>query len=123
MNNNKPKERHLPISIDDLTDAIAEVIHRKGYKEVVSFDEIVQYALERKENNPKVAAFVVSVKKNYDPQNENDKLVIVQGLLDINDRPISQEGKESESRIIHTRTIDKKFIDVLNGAETKIVRL
>lgn len=123
MNRNKGNERNFYISIDDFTDAMAEVLHRKEYKELVTFDEIVQYALEGKKNNSKVGAFVVSVKKNYDPQNENDKLIIIQGLLDENNKPISLGGEESESRIIHTRTIDKKFLDVLNGAETKMVRL
>ncbi|MCM1251675.1 MAG: hypothetical protein NC321_02555 [Clostridium sp.] len=123
MNRDKGNEKHSSISINDFTDAVAEVLYKKGYKEIVTFDEIVQYALVRKKSNSRIKAFVVSVKKNYDPQNGNDKLIIVQGLLDEDNKPISLDGKESESRIIHTRTIDKNFIDVLNGAESKIVRL
>ena len=111
------------ISLDDFTDAVAEVLYRKGYKEIITFKEIVEYAIEAKRNNSKVAAFVISVKKNYDPQSDNDKLIVIQGLLDANNRPISFDGKQSESRIIHTKTIDKKFIEVLNGAETKIVKI
>ena len=123
MNQDKNNKKHLSISIDDFTDAMAEALYRKGYKEIVTFDEVVQYALNEKKNNSKIKAFVISVKKNYDPKNENDKLIIIQGLLDENNRPISADGKESESRIIHTGTIDKKLLDVLNGAETKMVRL
>lgn len=123
MNKDKVNKKRSTISIDDFMDAVAEVLYRKGYKEIVAFDEVVQYALEEKKKNSKIEAFVVSVKKNYDPQNENDRLIIIQGLLDENNKPISLDGKESESRIIHTRTIDKKFLDVLNGAETKMVRL
>ncbi len=123
MNKDKANGGYLSIAIDDFTDAVAEVLYRKGYREIATFDEMVQYALDAKKANPKIAAFVVSVKKNYDPKNENDKLVIVQGWLDVNNKPISLDGKESESRIIHTRTIDEKFLDALNGAETKIIRL
>lgn len=122
-NKDNTKNGYPSISIDDFTDAIAEVLYRKGYKELVTFDEIAQYALDMKKEDPKVTSFVVSVKKNYDPKNDNDKLIIVQGLLDANNKPISFDGKESESRIIHTKTIDKKFIDVLNGKETKIIKL
>ena len=122
MNRNKANNRHSLVSLDDITDAVAEVLYRKGYKEIVTFNEIAQYALDAKKANPEIAAFVVSVKKNYDPQNENDKLIIIQGLLDANNKPISLDGKDSESRIIHTGTIDKKFLDVLNGAETKVVK-
>ena len=111
------------ISLDDITEAVAEVIYRKGFSEIVTFKEVADYALEEKKKNPKIAAFLVSVKKNYDPQNENDKYIIIQGLLDKDNKPIFLDEKESESRIIHTRTIDKKFIDVLNGSETKIIRI
>lgn len=123
MNKDKAMSGYSSILIDDFTDAVAEVLHRKGYKESVSFNELVQFALDAKKTNSKIAAFVVSVKKNYDPQNENDKFVIVQGLLDAKNEPISLNGKEAESRIVHTRTIDKKFLDVLNGVETKIIQL
>ena len=111
------------MSLDDFTDAVAEVMHRKSYKEMVTFKEVADYAIDEKKKNSSISAFVISVKKNYDPQNENDKYIIVQGFLDKNKKPISFDGRESESRIIHTRTIDKKFIDVLNGAETRIIKL
>lgn len=123
MNRDKVNKKNLTLNMDLVTDAMAEVLYRKGYKEVVTFDEIVQYALEEQKKISKIRAFVVSVKKNYDPQNENDKFIIIQGLLDENNKPISLDGKETESRIIHTRTIDKKFLDVLNGTESKMVRL
>ncbi len=102
---------------------MAEVLHRKGFREIVTFDEVVQYALEEKKKNAVIGAFVVSVKRNYEPRNENDKFLVIQGLLDGNNRPITSDGKEAESRIIHTGTIDKKFVVVLNGAETKMVKL
>lgn len=123
MYKDKIKNRLSSISIDDFTDAVAEVLYRKGYKESVSFDEIVKYALDAKKANPKVASFIISVKKNYDPQNEKDKFLIIQGLLDEDNQPISIDGKEAESRIIHAGTVDKKFVNVLNGAETKIIKL
>ena len=82
-----------------------------------------EYDHEEKKKDSRIEAFVISVKKNYDPQNENDKLIIIQGFLDKNNRPISLDGKEAESRIVHTRTIDKKLLDILNGAETKMVKL
>lgn len=122
MNKDKGSKKHLSISMDEFTDALAEVLYRKGYKEIVTFDEIVQYAIEERKVNPQIGAFVVSVKKNFDPQNENDKLIIIQGMLDGNSKPLFLDGKESESRIIHTRTIDKKFLDMLNGADTRIIR-
>lgn len=123
MNREKQGKKHSALSVDVFTDVVAEVLYRKGYKEIVTFDEIVQYAVEEKKKNSKIGAFVVSVKKNYDPQTENDKLIIVQGLLDGSNKPVSVDGKEAESRIIHTKTIDKKFLDVLNGAETRVIKL
>ena len=48
MNRNKGNKRNLSIFIDDFTDAMAEVLHRKEYRELVTFDEIVHYAMEEK---------------------------------------------------------------------------
>lgn len=113
----------LSMLVENFTDAMVEVMYRKNYKEIVSFEEIAKYAIEEKKKNSKIAAFIISVKKNYDPKTENDEYIIIQGLLDKNNRPIVLNGKDSESRIIHTKTIDKKFLEVLNGSETKIVRI
>lgn len=123
MNTEKGRERRASMFLDDFADAMAEVAYRKEFKETVTFDEVVQYALEEKKKEAKIEAFVVSVKKNYEPKNENDKFLVIQGMLDGNNKPITFDGKKSESRIIHTRTIDKKFIEVLNGAETKLIKL
>lgn len=122
MKKDKSNVEYPFISLEDIAEGIAEALHRKGYKEIVTFDELAQYAIDAKKVNSEIIAFVISVKKNYDPQNENDKFVIVQGLLGENNKPISLDGKESESRIIHTKTIDKKLLDVLNGAEAKIIK-
>lgn len=111
------------LALDEFTDAIAEVKYRKGFKEIVTFKEIADYAIEEKKKNPKIAAFIISVKANPNPKTENDKLIIIQGLLDSNKTPISLDGTEAESRTIHTKTIDKQFIDVLDGAEIKIITL
>ena len=117
-------EKYIPsITIDECADAFAEILYQKTFKEIVTFQEIVEYAISEKKKNYQIASFIISVKKNYDPHNANDKYVVIQGLLDMNNKPITLNGKDSESRIIHTRTIDKKFIDVLNGSETKIIRL
>lgn len=122
MNSDK-KVNISSMTLDDFADAVADVMHRKGFKEMVTFKEIADYAIEEKKKNPKISAFVISVKRNYDPKNENDKYIIIQGFLDENRKPITLDGRESESRIIHTKTIDKKFVDVLNGLETRIINL
>lgn len=120
---NDKEFNYSSVSVDDFADAVAEVLHRKSYKEIVTFKEIVAYAIEEKRKNPTIVSFVISVKKNYEPQNENDKFIIIQGFLDSKNKPISIDGKDSESRILHTRTIDKKFVEVLDGAGTKIIKL
>ncbi len=109
--------------IEDLTDAVADVLYKKSFKEIVTYDEVVRYVLEAKKQNPYIVSYLASVKKNYDPQNENDKFIVIIGLLDGMNKPISLNGKDAESLIIHTKTIDRKFIDILNGDETKIIKL
>lgn len=126
MEEKKGNERNysrLREAVDDVTEAIADVWHRKRYRDIVSFDEILQYAYDEQKKYAQIEAFVISVKKNYDPQNENDQFIIIQALLAGDNQPISFDGEEAESRMIHTRTIDKKFLDMLDGAETKIFKL
>ena len=76
----------------------------------------------RKLQNVSAAGFVLSVRKNLDPRNENDNYIIVQGLVDLQNKPITVNG-ESVSRIIHTRTIDDALIKALNGKESVIFRV
>ena len=121
--NENIRANDISLSLNDLLDVVSEVICVKNFKEIVTFEEIYRYAYEQKKVNPVVAAFIVSVKKNYDPKNDRDRLIVVQGLLDSEKKPISLNGKESESRIIHTGNIDKRFIDILNGSDTTIVMI
>ena len=103
-------------------EAVAEAIHQQGYKEIVCFDDCVNFYRECKLENPDIRGFVISVKKNYDPRNENDKFVVIQGMIDENNHPITLGNQEGQSRIIHTKTVDKKMVDFLNGEETKVVK-
>lgn len=118
----KDKEQRFP-KLDDFVDAAAELLYRKGYKEIVTLDECVDFCRQAKEQFPSVAGFVLAVKKNYDPRNENDNLIVILGLIDENNKPISSDGKESQSKVMHTKTIDKKIVDFLNGNDTVIFKL
>lgn len=120
----KDEKRNMAsAALDEFADAVAEVLHRRSYKEIVTFKEIADYAIAEREKNRNISSFVISVKKNPDPQSENDQYVVIQGFLDNNNKPITLNGKEAESRIMHAKTIDRKFVDVLNGAETRIIKL
>ena len=49
MEEKKGNERNssrLREAVDDVTEAIADVWHRKRYRDIISFDEILQYAYE-----------------------------------------------------------------------------
>ncbi len=106
---------------DEFTDAAAQYMYIKGYKEIFTLEECLAFYKECKGKNSDVAGFIISVKKNYDPQSENDKLIIIQAMLDKNNKPIETEDADTLSRIVHTRTIDNQLVSLMNGAETKIV--
>ncbi|MBD5103196.1 MAG: hypothetical protein HDT27_11035 [Subdoligranulum sp.] len=107
-----------------LTDALAEQQYQRGFLQVVTLKDCIRYYKEEagKIQGAAAAGFVLSVKKNLDPRNENDNYIVVQGLVDGQNKPITVNG-ESISRIMHTRTIDDALIKALNGKESGIFRV
>ena len=131
MNDNKkhynPKQKSkveaLKAELSDLADALAEQQYQRGFLPIVTLEDCIYYYKEevRKLQGTSVAGFVLSVRKNLDPRNENDKFVIVQGLVNSQNKPITVAG-ESISRIMHTKTIDDALIKALNGKDSCIFR-
>ena len=97
-----------------------EFVNETEFTEIVTFDDCLRYFAKQQRQFPQICAFVLSVEKSMNPQNDNDKLVVIQGLLDNDYKAITLDGTTGLSRIIHTKTIDKKMIDFLAGESTKI---
>ena len=116
--------RSFVSELASLTDALAEQQYQRGFLQVVTLKDCIRYYKEEagKIQGAAAAGFVLSVKKNLDPRNENDNDIVVQGLVDGQNKPITVNG-ESISRIMHTRTIDDALIKALNGKESGIFRV
>jgi len=99
---------------------IAEFVNEATFSEIVTFDDCLGYFAKSKIQYPQICAFVLSVEKNQKPKNVNDELTVIQGLLDKDFKAITLDGTTCLSRILQTRTIDKKMIDFLAGETTKI---
>lgn len=115
----------LASELSNITNALAEQQYQRSFLPLVSLEECIQYFKEESRNVTSfvpVAGFILSVKKNLDPRNENDNYIVVQGLVDSQNKPITVKG-ESVSRIMHTRTIDDALIRALNGKESAIFRV
>ncbi len=105
-----------------LIDAIAEKEYQNSYLPIVTLKDCIQYfrtESDKLKSPHSAAGFVLSVKKNYDPRNERDSYIVVQGLLDKNNKPIICNG-ETVSRVLHTKTIDDALIRALDGSESKV---
>lgn len=107
-----------------LADAMAEQQYQRGFLQVLTLKDCIHFYKEeaKKLKGTVAAGFILSVRKNLDPRNENDCFVAVQGLIDEQNKPITVNG-ESVSRIIHTRTIDDALIQALNNTESVIFRV
>lgn len=105
-----------------LADAIAEMKYQESYLPILTLKECIQYF---KDESQKIAStavaegFVLSIKKNYDPRNENDRFIVIQALLNANQKPIVVNG-ETVSRTLHTKTIDEALIRAMDGNETRV---
>lgn len=114
----------LAAELSDLTDALAEQQYQRGFLQIVTLRDCIRYYREeaRTLNTVSAVGFILSVKKNLDPRNENDNYIVVQGLVDAKNKPITVNG-ESVSRIMHSKTIDDALIKALNGKESAIFRV
>ena len=114
----------LVSGLSNLVDAWAEHQYQCSFLPVVGLKDCIQYFKEEagKLQGAKAAGFVLSVRKNPDPRNENDNYIVVQGLVDSQNKPVVVNG-ESVSRITHTRTIDDALIKALNGKKSGIFRV
>lgn len=114
----------LAAELSDLTDALAEQQYQRGFLQVVTLKDCIRYYWEeaRKLNTMSAVGFILSVKKNLDPRNDNDNYVVVQGLVDAKNKPIMVNG-ESVSRIMHSKTIDDALLKALKGKESAIFRV
>lgn len=120
----RPSTRCIASELSEFADAVAEHQYQRGFLPVVTLKDCVSYYHEEaaKLKGTVAAGFILSVRKNLDPRNENDNYVIVQGLVDGRNKPITVNG-ESVSRIMHARTIDDALIKALNGKESGIFRV
>lgn len=116
--------RSLMSDLSGIADALAEQQYQQGFLPVVTLAECVRYYKEEsnKLKGVTAAGFVLAVRKNLDPRNKNDNFIIVQGLVDGQNKPVTVNGK-SISRIMHARTIDDALIKTLNGKESCIFRV
>ena len=114
----------LAAELSDLTDALAEQQYQRGFLQVVTLKDCIRYYWEeaRKLNTMSAVGFILSVKKNLDPRNDNDNYVVVQGLVDAKNKPIMVNG-ESVSRIMHSKTVDDALLKALKGKESAIFRV
>ena len=116
--------RCISEGLSNLTDALSEYQYQRGFLQVVTLKDCISYYQEesKKFQGEPISGFILSVRKNPDPRNENDNFVIVQGLIDKDNKPIVVNG-ESVSRIMHARTIDDALIKALKGKESGIFRV
>lgn len=118
-----PSSAKFDLNLSGIVDALAERRYQLGFLEVVTLHDCIRYCREQagKFQGVNIAGFVLSVRKNLDPRNENDNYIVVQGLLNEQNKSITVNG-ESLSRVMHARTIDDDLIKALNGKETMILQ-
>lgn len=117
--------KNMKASLLNVADAFAEQMYQESFSSIVTLADCVQYYRNEKKSlsgSPSAAGFALSVKKNYDPRNDNDHFIVVQGLVDAHNKPIVRNG-ETVSRILHTKTIDDALIRALDGKESSIFKV
>lgn len=117
--------KSIKSDLNMVADAIAEQMYQNSFLPLLALNDCVQFFKDESakyKGKTAISGFVLSVKKNLDPRNENDIFVVVQGLVDNQNKPIVVNG-ETISRVIHTKTLDNALIKAMDGKESRIFKL
>ena len=113
-------------AVDSYAEKRADEIEAKNFEKnclpVITFDYCCKWAGDMKKDYPQSAGFIIAVKENPDPRNENDKICVIVGMIDAQNKSISIDGVKSISTIFHGKTVDSKMIGYLNGKESMIFK-
>ena len=109
------------IVVHTIADDIANAESQEPFLGILTWQDCKEWFLSccDKNKNQAIGGFIISIKENKTPKNDNDRFNVLQALIDINKKPIVVNG-ETVSRIIHTRTMDDALIRVMNGNEKQI---
>lgn len=112
---------------DDYADKKADEIIERDFKKsclpVITFDRCLQWAGDMQKKYPQSVGFLIAVKDNPDPRNENDKVCVTVGMVDDKNKVITLDGVNAISTIFHGKTVDEKMLDNLNGKQVAVFRL
>ena len=107
-------------TLSDIVEML-ELDENKVDKETIfQFDSCIEFYKRYKKEMPIATGFILSVKENLQSKNENEKYVIIQGLVDDQDKPIKQDDENAIGRKIYAANIDEKSVKYLDGDDTKI---
>ena len=105
-------------TLSDIVEML-ELDENKVDKETIfQFDSCIEFYKRYKKEMPIATGFILSVKENL--QSKNEKYVIIQGLVDDQDKPIKQDDENAIGRKIYAANIDEKTVKYLDGDDTKI---
>ena len=115
------KKIEILVDVFKNAETMLELDENKVDKETIfQFDSCIEFYKRYKKEMPIATGFILSVKENLQSKNENEKYVIIQGLVDDQDKPIKQDDENAIGRKIYAANIDEKTVKYLDGDDTKI---
>lgn len=107
---------------DNLTEKVADYLEQETYQKnflpVVRLDDCVAWAKRMRESFQQSAGFIINVKNNPAPKNENDLIIVTVAMLDTNRQPVIYDNNNGVSTLMHGKTIDEKLLNMLNGTDS-----
>ena len=111
---------------DNLTEKVADCLEQETYQKnclpVVRLDDCVAWAKRMRELFQQSAGFIINVKNNPVPKNENDLIIVTVAMLDANRQPVIYDNNNGVSTLMHGRTIDEKLLNMLNGTDSIMLK-
>lgn len=111
---------------DTSAEKIADVVEKETYQRnclpVVTLQFCITWAKKMRERFPKSAGFLIAVKSNPTPKNENDRFVVTLAMLDVYNQPISYGTDKGVSTLVYGKTIDQGLLNLLNGNESVLCK-
>ena len=106
---------------NNIADKIASCIIKEEHEEVINLDFCVALIKQEYLQYPQIKYFVLSVKQNEEPEDENDNFIVTIRFLNEQRRAFIVDGSVDEY-VLHTGKIDSSITDFMDGKETVTVQ-
>ncbi len=92
------------------------------YLSVITLKSCLNWVKEMRTKFPQSMGFLISIKDNPSPRNENDVLILTLAMVDGQNQPVHYDASNGVSTLVHGKTVDADMLNLLDGNDSMICK-